>query len=47
MILKLLWVSFVVLLALGILFFASFGFQIPVSYYEKTDVVIASNRPLP
>jgi hypothetical protein len=39
---KVLWVSIMFLTIVGVLFFASFGLDIPVAYYEKTETLIAN-----
>lgn len=43
MLIQLLWFSALFLVTAGIFFLASFGFIVPVAYYEKTETVLATS----
>jgi preprotein translocase subunit SecY len=42
MIIKILWVSLMFIVIVGILFVSSFGIDIPVAYYEKVELAAYS-----
>jgi hypothetical protein len=46
MLVKLLWFSAIFLITVGIIFLASFGFEVPVTYYEKSEIVMADNKDI-
>lgn len=44
MIVKMLWTAVMLVVAIGILFFAAIGIDIPTAYYEKSEVIFAEGE---
>lgn len=44
MIIKMLWIALMIIVIMGVLFFSAIGIDVPIAYYEKTEVLIANEN---
>lgn len=44
MIVKMLWTAVMLVVAIGVLFFAAIGIDVPTAYYEKNEVIFAAGE---
>lgn len=43
MIIKLIWAAIMFVITVGAIFFSAIGLDIPIAYYEKSEVIVAAD----